>query len=103
MARIKARQERAAFSFYQRMVLELRRNARKGGWEDDTIKDLSRRMYEEAAELMEAIEKGRAEDIVKEAADVANFAMMIADVAAGCPDGGEMKIPHGGKPSIARR
>lgn len=71
------------------MKKKLARNAHKGGWRGDP--DLlwyHERMIQEAGELLEAIDAHRvassretAESIMDEAADVANYAMMIADIA----------------------
>lgn len=68
--------------FRGRMVQKLRANDHKRGWEDDGYEDLLLRLREETAELARAIRKNRPPaTIIKEAADVANFAMMIADNA----------------------
>lgn len=42
---------------------------------------LHQRVLEEAGELLAAIESGDRKAVVREAADVANFAMMVADNA----------------------
>lgn len=63
--------------FAQLMERRLRANDHKGGWRGDTPHALLRRLREETDELYLAI---TAEDVGNEAADVANFAMMIADV-----------------------
>jgi NTP pyrophosphatase (non-canonical NTP hydrolase) len=65
--------------FAERMERELRANAYKGGWAGCDAPWLLKRLREETRELAEAIRGGDAEDIAAEAADVANFAMMIAD------------------------
>lgn len=57
---------------------------KKGGqdnWRNDPPRELMRRMLEEAIELDRELDEGGAEQIVKEAADVANFAMMVADAS----------------------
>lgn len=67
------------------MEQQLRANDHKSGWGSDTPTSLLGRVYDEALELHDAI-AGRslgnvaAGDVGKEAADIANFAMMIADV-----------------------
>jgi len=67
------------------MERELRRNDHKRGWEKDSLTVLYARLQEEVAELFNEItyidSVSTPERIAKEAADVANFAMMIADVA----------------------
>lgn len=68
------------------MEKALRRNDHKDGWESDTFDDLLVRVKEETEELEGAIADvlsqpttERVERLIREAADVANFAMMIAD------------------------
>lgn len=66
----------------------LRRNNHKGGWHDDQPEELLLRAYEELGELhREVLRRARADEpgtwrrrIAREAADVANFALMVADV-----------------------
>ena len=69
-------------AFADEMQRQLNKNRRKGGWREDSLRALLGRLYEEADELEEEIVADLDPDrIRKEAADVANFAMMIADVA----------------------
>ncbi|AHD06471.1 hypothetical protein [Paenibacillus larvae] len=63
--------------FAEQMELKLRENDHKGGWSDENLEHLLWRLGEEYAELRTAIELET--DIMREAVDVANFAMMIAD------------------------
>ena len=67
--------------FAQCMETQLRANDHKGGWHDDGWEALLRRLREETKELARELRRNRLriEDVVNEAADVANFAMMIAD------------------------
>lgn len=67
--------------FARRMEEQLKKNDHKGGWEDEMRSYLARRLLEETGELMELFLKGNylRSDIINECADVANFAMMIAD------------------------
>lgn len=51
----------------------------KGGWKEESSAYLLRRLLEEVAELVEALDDGTQSEIEKEAVDVANFAMMIGD------------------------
>jgi len=60
------------------MELQLTANDHKGGWQSVTEYSLYHRLLEEVAELYEALFTRR--NIGKEAADIANYAMMIADV-----------------------
>lgn len=62
------------------MERKLDENDHKEHWSNFPISHLSRRLSQELEELRRAIKKNLPpEDIVREAADVANFAMMIAD------------------------
>jgi len=59
---------------------QLRANEHKGGWKHLDDSYLLARLMEELGELAVAIEYGtNKKEIIREAADVANFAMMIAD------------------------
>lgn len=69
------------------MERKLRLNEHKGGWEKDTFPELLARLHEEVEELEEAVYSGKEGNIELESADVANFAMMIADKANGQPIG----------------
>jgi hypothetical protein len=70
--------------FATKMESELRANDHKGGWSDCNIWWLLSRLREEVDELEVAMHMATAGDIgwdevIAESADVANFAMMIAD------------------------
>jgi NTP pyrophosphatase (non-canonical NTP hydrolase) len=92
----------AVLRFARLMEAQLREHDDRPGWQDCTLDWLYGRMVEEAEELREAIERAPGqrrgsvsddwrEDYQRareEAADVANFAMMIADVL-GSPTAGE--------------
>ncbi len=69
------------WAFALRMEAALRRNEHKGGWQSDRPEVLFRRLLEEVEELSEPLRQGiKGNDCVaEEAADVANFAMMLAD------------------------
>ena len=67
--------------FACQMEQQLVLNDHKGGWTDCGTEWLLTRLLEEARELSVALTScSPLERVVKEAADVANFAMMIADV-----------------------
>lgn len=90
------------------METNLEANRHKGGWRHRD--DLFDRLREEVEELSDALEQGTAADVVAEAADVANFAMFLADVeqyarpcsharavkvwgwVSWCPDCGAIKV-----------
>ncbi|MDU0329206.1 hypothetical protein RW092_03185 [Paenibacillus sp. 3LSP] len=72
--------------FAEVMENKLRENDHKGGWDNENIYWLWERLRDEASELLVAVDATRdlyadPLNIVLEAADVANFAMMIADKA----------------------
>ncbi len=106
MAAIKAREEMAerlkvdgrpirpeVLWFAQQMERKLRENEGKGGWAACRAQWLWERMMQESRELKGLLDmkseqyaqRGHLheciDDVIAEAADVANFAMMIADVA----------------------
>lgn len=85
----------ALHSFQGVMFEKLAANRHKGGWSQDTIARLLERLEGELVELRQALdtwskappvtskEEEAARKVAREAADVANFAMMIADNVGG--------------------
>lgn len=73
--------------FAHEMEGKLAKNRHKGdreGWRKDDALALLKRLEDEVRELRDAVElRDTSERITGEAADVANFAMMIADVCGG--------------------
>jgi len=71
--------------FAERMERKLAQNRHKGdreGWLKDDLSSLIARLHDEYTELIVALDEGLpAERIADEAADIANFAMMVADHA----------------------
>lgn len=67
--------------FALEMEKKLRANDHKGHWRDCSMEYLRTRLHEELGELLTALDAKppASEQIAKEAADVANFCMMIAD------------------------
>lgn len=66
------------------MEKRLRENEHKGGWEDERMDWLFARLLDEAGELEAEMNPNAVpRQIAVEAADVANFAMMIADNCGG--------------------
>ena len=72
--------------FAELMEKELQAHDDRPGWDDEELSWLFKRLGEEVDELFEAIQEDSQVGILldpvlvgKEAADVANFAMMIAD------------------------
>lgn len=70
-------------TFAQVMETKLRKSDSKGGWKDCNAVYLVKRLKQELQELEEALAVGSSQEIAREAADVANFAMMIADNCGG--------------------
>ena len=70
--------------FALKMQKELDNNKHKGkfSWRKDCSLDyLIKRLYEEADEVVNCIGTGSSlQEVISECADVANFAMMIADI-----------------------
>ena len=77
----KLRPEVAAFAML--MEEELRKHDDRPGWKDCSPGWLMDRLHQELKELSSALNHDIAEAVPREAADVANFAMMIADVSGG--------------------
>ena len=67
--------------FAQEMERKLRKNDHKRHWSHCEAQHLSMRLTQEREELRRAVACGDPDEILSEAADVGNFAMMIADVA----------------------
>lgn len=97
---INVRPEVAAFALA--MEAQLKANDHKTGWKNDDPRGLFARLVQESDELKNELREdgcgcrsagecghifyrwsGTAKAILKEAADVANFSMMIADVCGG--------------------
>lgn len=69
-------------AFAQAMECALRANDHKPGWKNDAPSALIDRLYQEVREL-DRTPMAAPDAVLKEAADVANFAMMVADVCGG--------------------
>lgn len=65
--------------FAEAMENKLLKNDWKRHWSHMNIQYLSMRLSQEREELRKAVERGDPEEILSEAADVANFAMFIAE------------------------
>ena len=66
--------------FLGEMLKKLETNQHRSGWVNVGLHYLFRRLEEETLELRKALLSGDKDAIIEECADVANFAMMIADV-----------------------
>ena len=71
----------AVEAFARLMRDKLRANKHKAHWSACSDSWLMSRLWDEHAELLGAIARGTDDEIISECADVANFAMMIADNA----------------------
>lgn len=67
--------------FVNVMIHKLYVHRNKGHWEYVDLSTAYDLMEDEAAELREAMKNGDVPEIHKEAADIANFAMIISSVA----------------------
>lgn len=70
-------------AFADAMEARLLANDHKGGWSKDLPEWLLGRCEDELFELRRSIQWASGHAVLDEAADVANFAMMIADVCGG--------------------
>jgi len=68
--------------FAEQMEDRLKDNDWKGGWEDCSPMWLAEKLLNEAIELNTALLEKNTNKIAHETADVANYAMMIADVVS---------------------
>ena len=66
--------------FVNRMLGKLQANVHKGHWDDVKVLDALKGLQDEMRELESAIDNEEAENVHKEAADVANFAMILSSV-----------------------
>jgi hypothetical protein len=67
--------------FVEAMVYKLGVKSHKGKWENMTQQECLRLLREEVDELTEAIARGNMVEIMLEAADVANFALIASAIA----------------------
>ena len=70
------------------MKYKHKKTAHKGKWEDLDLKKALERLRDEVTELEAAIAEGNEIEIVLEAADVSNFAMMVSSIAIARANGG---------------
>jgi phosphoribosyl-ATP pyrophosphohydrolase len=72
------------------MVYKLNKNAHKGRWTDFDLKKALARLKEEVEELEYAMEGGNTIEVLLEAADCANFALIISSIILDHADGGSL-------------
>lgn len=65
--------------FAGQMEKRLEANEDKGHWGNCSLQYLTMRLTQERKELARAIKKKDIHNVIEECADIANFAMMIAD------------------------
>lgn len=70
--------------FAERMEERLKANEWKGGWQGLNFLYLLALLMEEMGELARAVLEEPADEVIHECADVASFAMMIAQNAKEC-------------------
>lgn len=63
------------------MIYKLKVHAKKGRWENRPMHDIVGALDAEVLELKEAINGGNLIETMLEAADVANYAMIVASIA----------------------
>jgi hypothetical protein len=61
------------------MERELRANDYKGGWQRETLSALIDRLFDEVRVLDRCLDIASSDELDTECADIANYAMMIAD------------------------
>lgn len=67
--------------FFDAMVFKLRRNAHKGKWETVPMPLAMDRLDDEMSELRAAVTNGSTIEVLLEAADVANMALIVANIS----------------------
>lgn len=72
--------------FFDAMIYKLRRNAHKGRWETLALADALDAADREFQELVAAVQYGSTSEVLMEAADVANQALIVAAVALEAKD-----------------
>jgi hypothetical protein len=60
-------------------MAKLLENSHKGNWENEHIDDLIEHIVIEVDELKDALLVGNHTEIIRECADISNFAMFVAD------------------------
>ena len=70
----------AVQKFAEQMEKVLQEHEDKGGWDQMNPFDLLPTLKQQVCDLEEAMDDGADDQAIKEATDVANYAMMIADI-----------------------
>lgn len=66
--------------FFDAMIFKLNKNSHKGAWEGIGFDHARKRLNDEVEELDAAMSDGNVIEVILEAADVANFALILADI-----------------------
>lgn len=72
--------------FFDAMIYKLRRNKHKGRWENLSVENTFKALQGELTELDDAIKEGSTMEVLMEAADVGNFALILANIAVEAKD-----------------
>jgi len=72
--------------FFDAMIYKLRRNKNKGRWEDLNLERSFELLQGEVVELDQALAEGSSVEVLMEAADVANFALIVANIGLEAKD-----------------
>lgn len=67
--------------FFDAMIFKLRKNQHKGQWEEYSAYEVLGLIEAEVKELRTAMTEGNSMEIVLEAADIGNFALIAANIA----------------------
>jgi len=78
MTTIRVRQEVAQFAELMELKLSMHDEERGEKWKEEPQEFFTARLEEEYAELLEAVISGKMKNIQYEAADMANFLMMLS-------------------------
>ncbi len=84
----------ALLIFAERMEEELRKNDFRGGWREENPETMMAKLWDEVYDLDDLVENhldGNSDPkrILKEAVDVANYAMFVADICLASMDAKE--------------
>jgi len=67
--------------FFDAMIYKLRRNAHKGRWDEVSLDAAMKRLRAEVEELDSELGFGSVVEVLMEAADVANMALILANIS----------------------
>lgn len=88
--------------FFDAMIYKLRRNAHKGRWETLKLTAAMSDLGDEVQELVAVVQLGSTSEILMEAADVANEALIVAAIALEAKERA-LAPPEAGSPTVDGR